>query len=191
MLALIFFTGCTSNEKTSASSFDQNEKIMEPKIESMKDGKVIITKYYDFLCGYCQKGASNIRAMKEKYGDKIEVQLKHFVIHPTALESHRVMECANQQGKGEAFFFEYFKNYFGVTDTNKLTKLYTDIALDTNSLETCLKSDVVTNIIKQQEKDGRMIGVQGTPYYVINNRDKIRGHVSSARFESLIDQYLQ
>ena len=133
------------------------------------DAPVTIVAYSDFTCPYCQQGAATMeKVLKENQG-KIKYVFKHFPLETTgaarlAAEYH--VAAARQ-------------------DPELAWKFY--------DLLFARRADVLKDVRAEVDADiaeGQRIGVQGTPYFLINNL-VARGALSSDLFKEAINMALQ
>ncbi len=175
-----------STEKEIIPEIKKEISIENPK----KEAKVTITKYYDFACGYCRKGAKIMQALKAKYQDDLHIEFRHFVVHPSVNKAHKAVECANEQGKFEAYFYEYFDNHYAQTSDKELFAVAKKTELNEDTFRSCLSSSRTQQVINSHRQFGELIGIRGTPNFIINGKNKIAGAIPQAEFEKIIDGIL-
>lgn len=183
----------TQEQKTESTdpTPENSESEMPPQVKNKPNHKVTITKFFDFACGYCRRGAQTVKYLQEKYGDDIKIEFRHFVVHPSVMVAHKALECAGEQGKFEAFFYEYFENQFAQTSNAAFEAVGKKIEMDQEEFKSCVASNRTVNTIDGHRMMGELIGVTGTPSFVINNEKKIPGALPQEQFEKLVVQYLE
>ena len=69
------------------------------------DAKVRVVEYSDFQCPYCKAFAPSVKKMLTEYGDKVEFVYKQLPLafHAQAENAALASECANEQGKFQAY----------------------------------------------------------------------------------------
>jgi len=62
---------------------------------------VKIVEFSDFECPFCERVYPTIKALQEKYGDKISLEYRQYPLsfHPNAQKAAEASECAGEQGK--------------------------------------------------------------------------------------------
>ncbi len=99
---------------------DQNgEVILGQTVETNKgwvrgsnDAKIRIVEFSDFQCPFCGRAYPTIKALEQKYGDKVVIEYRHFPLsfHPYAQKAAEASECAGEQGK----FWDMHDKMFGL-----------------------------------------------------------------------------
>ena len=117
-----------------------------------------------------------MKEIKEKYKDKIKIQIKHLPIatsHPFAKMAAGYAEAAAKQGK----FFEMHDKIFEgqviwqTTDPKKYFNQYAeDLGLDMEKLQADVASSEVTAIINADSDEAKSIGATGTPTFALNGK---------------------
>ena len=158
-----------------------NETVSEP---------VIIEEFTDFQCPFCARAVPTKRAIKEKYGDNVKFELKHFPLnfHPQAKKAAEAAECARDQGKVEEYYYALFDNQDALAVAN-LKQYAADLGLDTGTFNACLDSGTKSSIVEADLAEGRDRGVSGTPTFFIDGETLV-GAQPQREFEKLIDAAL-
>ena len=183
LLPALLLIACTSTEKGSESI---SVKSSDPKHNEI----IKVVEYFDFGCGHCKKAAQTMDKIKAKYGDVLEVELRHFALSPKTFSAAEAAECGRAQGKFKPFHDSIFQN-FGVYTDEKMKEIAQDLNLDQAKFNTCFDSGVMKSKVRKDQELGRKIGVSGTPYFVINGKTKIPGAISEVAFGNLIDKILE
>lgn len=145
-------------------------------VYGLSDSNVVLTEYIDFQCEACRAYYPTMKEIKEKYKDKIKIQIKHLPIatsHPFARMAAGYAEAAAKQGK----FFEMHDKIFEgqtiwqATDPKKYFNQYAEeLGLDMEKLQADLKSREVTAIINADLDEAKRLGVTGTPTFALNGK---------------------
>jgi protein-disulfide isomerase len=180
---------------------DEPVKIMlvEPrvKVESEghpstggKDAPVTIVEFSDFQCPFCRAAENSLKAVKDRYGDKVRLVYLDFPLgmHAHAMDAARAGRCAGEQGK----FWQFHDAMFA--DQSKLTPedLKADaknLGLDTKAFDACFDSNKYDAQIHKDMSQGTSLGVTATPTFYINGR-QILGAQPPDRFDEVIDDEL-
>jgi protein-disulfide isomerase len=152
--------------------------------------KVKIVEYADFQCPYCARAAETIQQIKDTYGDKVEIEYRHFPLsfHPYAQMAAEAAECARDQGK----FWEYHDLLFENSNSlsgEKIKQFASDLGLDTGKFDTCLDSGEKSRVVRQQMLEGQRQGVRGTPAFFIDG-ELVSGAQPFSVFSEKIDEKL-
>ena len=70
------------------------------------DAPAVIVAFSDFECPFCKTAAQTLRAIRDKYGDRVALVYRHFPLekrHPLARTAAIASECASRQARFETF----------------------------------------------------------------------------------------
>lgn len=178
--AVLFFGLLVFNKKDSGAP---NTDVTATN-HTQGNGSVTLVEYGDFECPYCGTFYPIIQQVKEKYGDKITFQFRHFPIvsaHPNAMIAHRAAEAAGKQGK----FFEMHDLIYenqqrwsaqaGVSQSvaNSLMVSFAEqLKLNMDQFKADAASSAINDSIQADIKAGQDLRVSGTPTFFIDD-DKL------------------
>lgn len=95
------------------------------------------------------------------------------------LDAHRVFQYAKDEGKNAAYFERLYEAHFNegavMSDHATLKQLAQEIGLATDKIADILNSEENLDRVDQDIEQARYIGVQGVPFYVIDNKYAISG----------------
>ncbi len=163
-------------------------------------GDVLLTEFGDFQCPGCAAYFPVLKQVKEKYGDQITFQFRHFPlesIHKNARAAARAAEAAGKQSKFWEMHDMLFENqtaWQGASDPVSVFEGYArTIGIeDIDRFTEDLKSSTVNAIINADLAEGRDKGVSATPTFMLNGEILDPSPVNSVdAFSALIDQALQ
>ncbi len=174
----IDLSGVDINKEIPAS--EQTGNISEHFFEkTAKDSKVILIEYGDFQCGSCGAMSSKVKALAEKYGDKISIIFRNFPIegHTNALSAAAAVEAAGLQGKYWEMHSLMFDNQnewspASATERTDFYKKYAkSIGLDENKLVEDMKSPKISRKITFDKNLGKQAKITGTPTFILNGKE--------------------
>jgi protein-disulfide isomerase len=152
---------------------------------------VTIVEFGDFQCPFCERAEASLKAVREKYGDKIKLVFMDFPLpaHNHAMDAAKAARCANEQGK----FWPYHDALF--TDQSKLAPADLKatakrLGLDSKRFDACVDSNKYEAAVLKDEKYGEQVGVDGTPTFYIDGRSLV-GAQPFPQFAEIIDDELQ
>ncbi len=161
-------------------------------------GAVTFVEFGDFQCPACGSYYPLVKAVKEKYGDQITFQFKHFPIvsiHPNAMSAHRAAEAAGMQGK---FFemhdmlYERQQAWTSGTGVSSIFEGYAaELGLDMEKYKQDVVSSVIQGIINADIKEGQALPVSATPTFVIDGKKIENSPRDVDGFSALIDEALK
>src|ERR1700730_10206308 len=155
-----------------------------------KHAPVTVVEFADFQCPFCKRSEDSVKAIHEKYGDRIQLVFMDFPLsfHPHAMPAANAARCANAQGK----FWQYHDALFA--DQSKLEPAdlkatAKTLGLDTAKFNACFDKNQYGEAIQQDLEEGHRLNVNGTPTFFIDGRE-IVGAQPPENFVSIIVQEL-
>lgn len=156
------------------------EKLPEINFPSIgnSEAKVVVEEFSDFQCPYCQRYALQMEPeFIARYVDTGKVLLKFVPFSFLGDESVKAAQaafCAEDQGK----FWEYHKLIFesqkgenqGAFTKELFLKLAGDLSLDAKVFEKCVVDATHAQKVKDSLTYGKGKGVNGTPYFMVNEK---------------------
>lgn len=167
----------TTKKDDSSNNVGNNSSLVTNHTIGAGNKKVTLIEYGDFQCSVCVQYYPLLKEIKSKYGDDITFQYRHFpidTIHPNARAAHRAAEAAGKQGK----FFEMhdllYENAQSWESSSNARSFFDSYAkqlnLNIDTYNTDFASENTNLIINADTAEGKRIGVEGTPTFVINGR---------------------
>lgn len=156
---------------------------------------VTLLEYGDFQCPSCAQFYPIIEQVKEKYGDEITFQFRHFPltqIHQNAMAAHRAAEAASNQDK----FWEMYDILYGrqniwsqAQNAALIMEDYaTELGLNVEQFKTDFQSSAVNDVINADLSAGQAIKVSGTPTFVVNGESIELPDPTLDAFSTIIDE---
>ncbi len=103
-----------------------------------------------------------------------------------SLNAHKLLQFAKTKGLGneleERLFSAFFTEGKNIADLTTLTQLGKEIGLDETELQTAFSDDSYAYRVTQDIAEGRHIGVQGVPFFVLDRRYGVSGAQPPAVF---------
>ncbi len=107
-------------------------------------------------------------------------------------DSHRLAKWANQFGLEPALTNRLMKAYFtdalNLADHETLLTLADEIGLDVKAAKKVLSSKEYTDQVNNEILEGRQVGVQGVPFFVLNRKYAISGAQQEEYFLQALNQ---
>jgi protein-disulfide isomerase len=155
-----------------------------------KDAPITIVEFSDFQCPFCRGAENSIKAVRDKYGDRIRVIYMDFPLgmHAHAMEAARAGRCAAEQDKFWQFHDAMFADQSKLAATD-LKATAQKLGLDAKQFDTCFDQAKPDAGIRQDMAQGQSLGVTGTPTFFINGRELV-GAQPPPKFNEVIDEEL-
>lgn len=139
---------------------------------------VVLTEYADFQCPACSQYFPVLQQVKERYGDIITFQYRHFPLeslHKNARAAARAAEAASIQGKFWEMHNILFEQQAVWQDTSDPLSTFEGYAKqigigDVAKFTTDYRSSSVNAIINADLDEGRALGADATPTFVLNGK---------------------
>lgn len=94
-------------------------------------------------------------------------------------DCHRLLHLAHESGVQDALKARFFQAYFAegqlMSDTEVLVALAVEVGLDEERVRSVLASDEFAQAVRQDQQIARQIGINGVPFYVIDERIGLSG----------------
>ncbi|MEV4434268.1 DsbA family protein [Streptomyces sp. NPDC049585] len=158
---------------------------------------VVLDVWCELQCPDCHQALEDIRALRARYGDRLEIRLRHFPLekHKHSYAAAQAAEEAAEQGKGWAYAEAVLARTADVASHGEkvLLEVARELGLDAEEIDTALIDGRHTLTVDADHAEGRAIGVTGTPTYVIGD-ERLDGGQSQEglreRVEEIADRLL-
>jgi predicted DsbA family dithiol-disulfide isomerase len=111
---------------------------------------------------------------------------------PNTLDAHRLIWLADKEGLQdpvvEALFRAYFTEGWDISNPQLLLDVVAGAGLDRDRAEALMGSDDGVATIRAEEDQAHRNGVQGVPFYVVNNKAVLSGAVGPSAFLDAFDR---
>ncbi|HEY9178721.1 MAG TPA: DsbA family oxidoreductase [Flavipsychrobacter sp.] len=109
-----------------------------------------------------------------------------------SFDAHRVVQLAKTYGKGDAMEEQLFKGYFtegkNIADHDVLADMAAGIGIEKQAVSDVLNSDAYSAEVKADIETAARIGINGVPFFVINNRYGVSGAQPAATFVEALNK---
>lgn len=175
---------------------NKSVKIDGRPVLGSKDAKVRIVAFSDFTCHYCMQASQTLKNVMDKYGNDVCLIFKHLPMDekgPGGKASEYFIAISQQD---EAKAWEFYQHMFANRDKlmaegeDFLKKTSQDLNVDMKKLQKDLQGKKIRETMKEDEADAKKLGVEGTPYFLVNNL-VVRGALPRDLFDSAVDMALK
>jgi predicted DsbA family dithiol-disulfide isomerase len=130
-----------------------------------------------------------IRAVGKSEG--IEFAFDDIQRTPNTQDAHRMIRFASQLGSEDAFVEALFQAYFfhgqDIGNHEILTFIAVALGLDSDAVAAHLASDTDLSEVREEGLQGRQLGIQGVPCFVVAGRYAVSGAQEPEAFFPLFD----
>ena len=133
-----------------------------------KNGKEIIIEFFDYNCGYCKRSFPEIMELVSENKD-IKIILKEL---PVLGESSILASKASIASQKQDKYFEFHQeliNFSGIISLIDIKKISKELGINFEQLQRDMNSEETILLINESYRLADLIGVRGTPAFIINN----------------------
>lgn len=109
-----------------------------------------------------------------------------------SFNGHRLIQMAKTKQLGDAAKEVLLKAYFtegkNIDDSNILIEIGTSIGLKKKEIAAMLSSDAYTKEVREDEATANKIGINGVPFFVLNNKYGVSGAQAPEMFAQALKQ---
>ncbi|MFK0293731.1 DsbA family protein [Streptomyces sp. NPDC090442] len=157
----------------------------------------VLDVWCDLQCPDCATALTDVRALRERFGDRLEIRLRHFPLakHKHAYAAAQAAEEAVEQGRGWPYIEAVLARTeeVGRRGEQALLDAAGELGLDAEEIDTALIDGRHLLVVDADQAEGKAIGVTGTPTYVVGG-ERLDGGKSQeglrARIEELVERLL-
>ena len=151
-----------------------------------KNGKDIIIEFFDYNCGYCKRSFPEIMELVSE-NKNIKVILKELpVLGDSSILASKASIASQKQNK----YFEFHReliNFSGLISLLDIKKISKELGINYEQLQKDMNSDETILLINESYRLAELIGVRGTPAFIINN-DLIPGAIGKNEMLRFLDR---
>ncbi|MEU1308535.1 DsbA family protein [Streptomyces cinnamoneus] len=157
----------------------------------------VLDVWCELQCPDCHRALDDLRALRARYGDRLEIRLRHFPLekHKHAYAAAQAAEEAAEQGQAWPYAEAVLARTgeLGAQGERLLVDVAGELGLDAEEVDTALIDGRHMLIVDADQAEGKAIGVTGTPTYVIDG-ERLDGGKSQEglreRIEEIVDRLL-
>ena len=173
------------NNKRNISLYNEDLMRNDYLFLGNKNGKDIIIEFFDYNCGYCKRSFSEIMELVSENKD-IKVILKELpVLGESSILASKASIASQKQNK----YFEFHQeliNFSGLISLSDIKKISKELGINYEQLQKDMNSDETRLLINESYRLADLIGVRGTPAFIINN-DLIPGAIGKNEMLRLLN----
>ncbi len=137
-----------------------------------KEAPVTIVEFADFQSPFSSQLNKTLNEVQAKYGDKVRLVYRQFPLpqmHPFAEKAAEASLCAADQNQ----FWELHDSIFETQNelsSKDLEAKAAKLKLDSKAFDNCLTSGKNAQRVQQDQREGYMLGLIGSPTLFVNGR---------------------
>ncbi|AJE86769.1 hypothetical protein SLNWT_6393 [Streptomyces albus] len=157
----------------------------------------LLDVWCELQCPDCRTALADLRALRERYGDKLELRLRHFPLerHKYAFAAAQAAEEAAMQGQAWTYVEAVLERVEELEAQGEpfLVQVARELGLNAEEFDTALIDGRHILMVDSDHAEGKAIGITGTPTYVIGG-ERLDGGTSQEglreRIEEIADRLL-
>lgn len=157
-----------------------------PKVSDVKMNDLLAKKY-----GMSVQQAANNRVSTLAAEEGLEYHLEN-AKYGNTFDAHRLIQLAGERGVQDAVEERFFRAYFSegeaLGDTETLVRLVSEVGLDAEEARTVLAGDEYADAVRGDIEEAREIGIQGVPFFILDEKYGISGAQATDLFKQALDQ---
>ena len=157
------------NKKLFINSYYKNREYENLPFTGNKNGKIIITEFIDYNCGYCKKTLLAINELVKKYEDLKVVFVDFPILSETSYSAAKAAIAAYKQN----IYFEYhsalLKNRKNIDDAY-LIDLAKSFQMDIKKFKSDMNSENTLQTLEDNIAFAKELNIRGTPSFIINKK---------------------
>ena len=134
-----------------------------------KNGTVVITKFFDYKCGYCKKAHAAIETLIKSTPSLKVVLVELPIMGPQSLVATQASLAVFNIAPTKFAEFNSSLMTLPNVDENAIKKLATQYNINAKNLMTAMKSPKVEQQIDANMSIAREVGIQGVPAFIIGD----------------------
>ncbi|GFH63244.1 MAG: putative protein disulfide oxidoreductase [Candidatus Desulfovibrio kirbyi] len=159
------------------------------------DAKVRIVAFSDFTCHYCQQASNVVALLLKEYGQDVSFVFKNFTLEDKSISALAAQYYFALSMQNEKWAWSFYTRLFADRDRllaegeEFLKKTAAELQADMKRLQRDACSKKVTDLLAEDQQDAQKLGVEGTPYFLVNNL-VVRGALPFDLFKGAVDMSL-
>lgn len=153
------------------------------------EGDITLVEFMDYRCGYCRRAAPEVAELLQSDG-KIRFVVKEFpILGEQSVLSARFAIATLQLAGANAYegVHDALMAFSGEVDEAALRRLGDSLGLDTKAILARMDSAEVSQVIADNHRLARDLGISGTPSFVLEDRI-LRGYLPLEAMEEVAAQ---
>lgn len=189
-------TGGDPSEAEPADTASVVERADSHVLDDPSDPRATLVEFLDFECEACGAAYPFIEQLRQQYRDDLKLVIRYFPLdgHLNSRNAAHAVEAAARQGELEAMYSMMFQTQaqWGdqrVDHSDLFRGFAEDIGVDMAQYDRDVASDDVAARVERDYRDGRTVGVSGTPSFFLDGE---RMEITSTQdFIDQIEQAIQ
>lgn len=151
------------------------------------EGDVTLVEFFDYHCGYCKRVLGDILVLLDDDAN-VRIVYKEFpILGPQSVTAARIALAAHRQDPDKYLAFHVaLMTSRARLNEDRAFQMAREMGFDVDGLKADMNSDEISKIIQDNIELARLLGINGTPSFVIGDQ-LIPGAVSLDTLKELIE----
>jgi len=190
LLFVLMLSGCVKSEAPAPATPVETKNQSAETATINKVERVKIEKFFDYACTHCRSAHFTLKKLQAQFGDRVQIELKHFPLSPQTFLVAETAECARRQGKFNEYHVALIEENFLQYEPANLQAVAEAIGLDVEAFNTCAANGAGKSEVQADVDMATALGVKATPYFMLNDSIPVPGAIPEKSFARLIQQVL-
>lgn len=159
-----------------------------PQVSDLSMNDLLAKKYG---MSVSQAAATNNRVSDLAAGEGLEYHLEN-AKYGNTFDAHRLIQLAGERGLQneveERFFRAYFTESEALGEPETLVRLVSEVGLDAEETRAVLAGNDYAGAVREDIQQAREIGIQGVPFFILDEKYGISGAQNTELFKQALDQ---
>lgn len=153
------------------------------------EGDITLVEFMDYRCGYCRRATPEVAELLESDGNIRFVIKEYPILGDESVLSSRFAIATLQTSGANAYeaVHDALMAFSGELDEGSLRRLGDTLGLETEAIMARMDSDEVSQVIAENHRLARELGISGTPSFVMENQ-VLRGYLPLEVMQDLAEQ---
>lgn len=189
----------TTPSASAASPDSAVARALRGRTKGLDTAPVTIVEVSDFQCPFCRQFTEEAyAALDSAYirTGKAKLVFMHYPLptHRNAWQASEAALCAGAQGAFWPMHDRLFQAQAEWSDlanpAGKFAEYAAQLKLDVPALRTCMQEDWMASLIVNDVMQAAGAGINGTPFFILNNREGMSGAQPFTEFQTKIEALL-
>jgi protein-disulfide isomerase len=139
-------------------------------VTGASEQRIVLVEFSDFQCPYCAEVEQRLKQFMANHQREVTLVYKNFpltAIHNDAMSAAKAAWAASQQGKFWQYHDALFAQQDGLGEALYVATAKT-LNLDLEQFNRDRNGDAASKAIQQDMEIAKMLGITGTPFFVMN-----------------------
>ena len=185
--------------ETALGQFEQSDQVeitwrnyqLDPTAPTVSDTSMneLLAKKYGMSPQRAAAANSQVSTLAAAEGLEYHLEKARY---GNTFDAHRLIQLAAthqlQDEVEERFFKAYFSEGAALGDTETLVRLVSEVGINAEEARAVLAGDEYAEAVRGDIQEARELGIQGVPFFLIDEKYGISGAQSSEVFKKALDQ---